>query len=146
MMDNDEIETVYPSQPDPNLPLNKQAQRYFLGKRVIVDDSMPVVAGGVSGYVYTSVLFGEGVIGFGERTPVGPSFITREELQGNGAGVEIIGERKSWCIHPFGFAFTSAAIAPGTHGPSLAELANVANWDRRIERKNVPLAFLKTNG
>ena len=32
----------------------------YLGKRVVVDDSMPVIAGGTSGFKYTTMLFGEG--------------------------------------------------------------------------------------
>lgn len=144
MVDEDDIQFLPPSTPDPNLPLTGQSVPYFLGKRVIVDDSMPVVAGSTSGFKYTSVLFGAGAIGFGSNTPLNPVEVYRRPDQGNGGGLEQLWERKSWIIHPFGFAFTSASVAG--QSPTLAEMANALNWDRRIQRKNVPLAFLITNG
>lgn len=144
MVNEDDIDFLPPSTPDPNLPLNRQRVPYFLGKRVIVDDSMPVAAGSTSGFIYTSVLFGEGAIGYGENTPENPVEVYRRPDQGNGGGVEQLWERKSWIVHPFGFAFVSGSVAG--QSPTLAEMALAANWDRRIQRKNVPLAFLLSNG
>lgn len=144
MVNEDDIDFLPPSTPDPNLPLNRQRVPYFLGKRVIVDDSMPVAAGSTSGFIYTSVLFGEGAIGYGENTPENPVEVYRRPDQGNGGGVEQLWERKSWVVHPFGFAFVSGSVAG--QSPTLAEMALAANWDRRIQRKNVPLAFLLSNG
>lgn len=145
MVDNDDITFERPSETDPNIPISAGgAVPYFLGKRVIVDDGLPVVAGTTSGFKYISVLFGEGVIGYGEGTPKVPTEIFRAPDRGNGGGVETLWERKSMIIHPFGHAFLSASVAG--QSPTLAELATAANWNRVIERKNVPLAFLITNG
>lgn len=144
MVDNDDITFEKPSQADPNIPINLGNIPFFLGKRVIVDDSMPVVAGTTSGFKYISALFGAGVIGYGEGTPKVPVEIYRAPFQGNGGGLEQLWERKTMIIHPFGHKFLSGSVAG--QSPTLAELALAANWDRVIERKNVPLAFLVTNG
>ena len=136
MVDNDDIEFI----PDSNGRLTIPT---FMGRRVIVDDGMPVEAGGTSGFVYTSMLFGEGAIGYGEGSPLNPVETDREPLQGNGGGVDILIERKSWLIHPFGFAVNAT---PAADSFSLTELRTAATWDRVVPRKTVPLAFLKTNG
>jgi hypothetical protein len=145
MVDNDDITFERPSQTDPNIPISAGGSvPYFLGKRVIVDDSMPVVAGSTSGFKYVSALFGEGVIGYGENLPLVPAEVYRRPDQGNGGGIEQLWERKSWAVHPFGYKFNSASVAG--QSPTLAELALAANWTRVVQRKNVPLSFLITNG
>lgn len=144
MVDNDDIAYLRPSTVDPNTPISFGAVPYFLGRRVIVDDSMPVVAGTTSGFKYTSVLFGEGAIGYGENLPLTPVEVYRRPDQGNGGGLEQLWERKSYVIQPFGYQFLSGSVAGLS--PTIAELKLAANWSRVIERKNVPLAFLITNG
>lgn len=136
MVDNDDIEFIPDSQGRMTIPT-------FMGRRVIVDDGMPVEAGGTSGSVYTSVLFGEGAIGYGEGSARVPVEVERKALQGDGGGVEILIERNSWLLHPFGFAVTAT---PSANSFSLAELTSAATWDRVVPRKTVPLAFLRTNG
>jgi hypothetical protein len=137
MIDNDDIDFIPDSKGMLTIPT-------YMGRRVIVDDSMQVTAGTTSGYKYTSVLFGTGAVGYGERAARVPAEVYRRPDQGNGAGVEQLWERKGWCLHPFGFVFTSASVAG--QSPTNAEMALAANWTRVIERKNVPLAFLITNG
>lgn len=145
MIKNDDIQFIRPSTIDPNIPISSTGgQPYFLGKPVIIDDSMPVVPGTTSGFKYTSMLFGEGVIGYGENLPLIPVEVYRRPDQGNGGGVEQLWERKAMIIHPFGYQFLSASVAGLS--PTLAELKLAGNWNRVIERKNVPLAFLITNG
>lgn len=136
MVDNDDIEFIPDSQGRMTIPT-------FMGRRVIVDDGMPVEAGGTSGFVYTSVLFGEGAIGYGEGSPKMPVETDREPLQGDGGGVDILIERNSWLLHPFGFAVDAT---PAADSFSLTELRAAATWNRVVPRKTVPLAFLKTNG
>lgn len=137
MVDNDDIEFVEDSEGEMTIPR-------FMGRRVILDDGMPVEAGGTSGFKYTSVLFGEGAFGYGKGAPKMPVEVEREAAQGNGAGIETLWERHTWLSHPFGFQFTSATVA--AQSATLAELATGGNWDRVVERKNVPMAFLITNG
>lgn len=144
MVDNDDISFIQPSVVDPNLPLVSQMIPTFLGKIVIVDDSMPVTAGTTSGFKYTSILFGAGAIGYGQGSPKVPVEVYRRPDQGNGAGIEQLWERQSLVIHPFGFNFTSNTLS--AQSPTNADLKLAANWTRKIERKNVPIAFLITNG
>lgn len=142
MVDNDDIDFI----PD---SMGKMTIPTFLGKRVIVDDGLPVVAAGGAGAgdtapFYTSVLFGAGAIGYGDGVPMNPVEIEREAAQGNGAGVETLWTRKSWIIHPFGFKTKNA---PAATSYTLAELALATSWDRAVaDRKSVPMAFLVTNG
>ena len=116
----------------------------YLGKRVIVDDGMPVIAGGTSGLKYTSILFGAGAIGYGMGTPGVPVEVEREALKGQGGGQEVLVTRKSWLVHPSGFQFNSTSVAG--ESASLAELRNAANWTRVFDRKKIPMAFLISNG
>lgn len=137
MTDNDDIDFIPDSQGQLTVPT-------FMGRTVIVDDGCPVEAGGISGYIYTSILFGAGVFGYGEGTPEVPMWVKREEQAGHGGGMEEIGERKTWLIHPMGHQWIEGTIAG--FSPALSELALAAHWTRVVPRKNVPLAFLRTNG
>ena len=136
MVDNDDIDFIPDSQGQLTIPT-------FLGRRIIVDDGLPVEAGSTSGNKYTSILFGGGAIGYGEGQPSVPVEVKREALQGDGGGVEYLIERKSWLIHPAGF---QVAATPAADSFSITELEAAATWDRVVERKNVPMAALITNG
>lgn len=138
MVDNDDIDFIPDSQGNMTIPT-------FLGNRVIVDDNLPVQAA-TSGTdaEYTSILFGAGVIGYGEGTPRVPVEVERQERAGDGGGVETLWTRKTWLLHPFGFRIASG-VTPSADSFSVAELQAAATWDRVIERKNVPMAFLITN-
>lgn len=116
----------------------------YLGKRVIVDDGLPVIAGTTSGVRYVSILFGDGSIGYGEGTPKVPAELYRLPRGGNGGGSEELWERKTWMIHPAGWNWLEASVAGKS--PALAELRLPANWSRVFSRKNTPMAFLITNG
>lgn len=138
MIDNDDIDFIKDSNGSLAVPT-------FLGKRIIIDDGMPVTNNATSGLLeYTSVLYGAGAFGFGEGTPVTPVEVDRKPEQGNGGGVEILYTRKTWLIHPFGYAFNSSTVTGLS--PSLADLRLATNWTRVFdERKQVPISFLVTN-
>lgn len=141
MIDNDDIEYIPDSQGAMTIPT-------FLGRRVIVDDSLPVTpAGGALGTdtapKYTSILFGEGAIGYGEGSVPMATEVERQALQGNGGGVEYLIERKSWLLHPFGYQCTGT---PAANSLSLTELKAATTWSRVVPRKSVPISFLITNG
>lgn len=139
MVKNNLIQYFKPSETEPAIGI-------FMGKQVIVDDGMPVVAGGTNGFVYTSILFGKGAIGYADGVPTkSPVDFWNEPLKGNGAGVESIGERKRWIMHPFGYQFTNNTVTAGTNATN-ANLAVAANWSRVVPRKLVPITFLRTNG
>lgn len=125
----------------------------YMGARVIIDDSMPKTGSGAD-TIYTSILFGgsafgfggvEGqAVGYGEGTPRKPAYVERIELAGNGGGQEIVGERKTWIIHPFGFSWVEAGAALTEFSPTLADLRLAAHWNRVVPRKNVPMAWIKS--
>lgn len=120
----------------------------YQGYRVIVDDSMTVV-GSDGSRKFISIIFGNGAIGYGEGSPSNPLEYEREASRGNGGGVETLWTRKTWLLHPFGYSFTSAVITGnGTEttprSASWQDLANASNWNRVVDRKHVPIAFLVT--
>lgn len=117
-------------------------ERTYMGRSVIVDDTLPVVAGSTSGFKYTSILFGAGAFGYGEGAPTVPVEIDRDASKADGGGVEELWTRKTWILHPFGFQQTGT---PSGDSFTRAELAAAAQWDRVVDRKAVPLAFLVTN-
>ena len=135
MLINDDIEFIPDSEGNLTIPA-------YMGVPLTVDDSMPQTAltGSTGTIKYTSMLFGAGAWGYGVGSPEVPVEVTREALQGNGGGVEILSERKTWLLHPLGFDFTSASVAG--QNPTDAEWATAANWDRKYPRKTIPLAFL----
>lgn len=135
MVKNEDIVYIPDSQGSLTVPT-------YMGLRVIVDDSMTVTAGETSGLKYTSIIFGAGAFGYGEGSPYMPVETKREALQGNGAGVEYIGERKTWILHPAGFSDTGT---PDGQSYTNAELAAGGIYTRSVSRKNTPLAFLVTN-
>ena len=111
--------------------------------RVIVDDSLSAVAG-TNRVTYTTVLFGNGAVVAGMGRVNTPSELDRKPEGGNGGGESLLCSRRADIIHPLGFEFTSSSVAG--QSANLAELATAANWNRVWERKNVPLAYLQTNG
>ena len=115
----------------------------YNGLRIIVDDSLEPVAG-ANRLTYTTVLFASGSVGFGTGPVKNPSALDRDETSGDGGGESFLHSRVNTCLHPYGFAFTSASVA--ANSPTYAELEDAANWDRVTERKLVGIAFLETNG
>lgn len=120
----------------------------YQGYRVVVDDSMTVVGEGAE-RKFISIIFGNGAIGYGEGSPTNPLAYEREESRGNGGGVETLWSRKTWLMHPLGYSFTSAVITGNgsetiARSASWQDLANATNWNRVVERKHVPIAFLVT--
>lgn len=111
--------------------------------RVIVDDSLSAVAGS-NRVTYTTVIFGNGAITSGMGRTTTPSELDRSAEKGNGGGQSDLYSRRADIVHPLGFEFTSASVAG--QSATLAELAAAANWNRVWDRKNIPLAFLQTNG
>lgn len=114
----------------------------YLGKRVIVDDSLTVTAG-TNSPKYTTILFSDQAFSLGYGRLLVPSEIERVENAGNGAGQDILHTRQSVVIHPYGFQCLDAGIA--SNGATLAELALAACWDRVVARKQIGIAFLTHN-
>lgn len=114
----------------------------YLGYRVIVDDSLPAVAG-TNRITYTCIMFGAGAFGNADGAVKTPSEMIRKPDAGNGGGEERLYSRRSDLFHPFGFTWTDASVAG--QSATLAELATAANWNRVWARKQIPLAFIQVN-
>jgi hypothetical protein len=110
----------------------------YLGKTVLVDDSMPVSGTGAT-RVFTTYIFGPGAIGYGERSPKVPVEVERQALKG--MGQEYIVNRRQWVMHPRGIKWLGGTQAGIT--PSNAELAIPANWQRVYDAKIVRIVAFK---
>lgn len=110
---------------------NQQIPTY-MGKRVIVDDGMPV-----EDDVFTTYIFGQGAIGLGNGGAPVPTETDRDSLQGD----DILINRQHFILHPRGVKFTDAEVAG--EAPTNAELANADNWERVYEPKNVRIVAFK---
>jgi hypothetical protein len=123
----------------------------YMGRRIIVDDMLPFSGTGAD-MVFTSIMFGSGAIGFGgvegsefamgEGVPKVPVEVWRQPQAGNGAGMEELWERKTWMLHPYGYEFVEGTLTEMS--PTLADLRLAAHWNRKVSRKQVPLAFIKS--
>ena len=111
----------------------------FLGKRVIVDDGLPV-ANVTGGKTYTSYLFGEGAVARGEGNAPVPVETDRDSL----AGEDYLIHRRHFILHPRGIKFTATSVAG--EAPTNAELATGNNWERVYEVKNIRIVKIITNG
>lgn len=118
------------------------------GKRVIVNDKCPRVAGATSGFKYTTYFFAGGAIGYanatGEGGPKKPVEVESDGAAGNGEGIETAWHRRHWVMHPRGVRFTSAALTGNS--PTDAELSTATNWVRVYDPKNVRMVAVTTNG
>jgi hypothetical protein len=110
----------------------------YMGKRVIVDDSMPVTGAGAD-RVFTSYLFGPGAIGYASSSPKVPVETARDSLKL--MGQEWIVNRKQWTMHPRGIRWVGSAV--NASGPTNTELATAANWERVYDPKLIRLVAFK---
>lgn len=141
-------------------PLADQIPEFgrFQGMRVVVDDSMPVLPAvaadpdatppvAAAPARYLSVIFGPGALGYAEEQDENDMAYEREEARGNGGGAETLWTRRNFVIHPLGYSFLNTTITgtPSTTRPisaNWADLALATNWERKFDRKQVPLAFV----
>lgn len=109
----------------------------YMGREVIVDDSMPNTSG-----VFETWLVGAGAFQLGIGTAKVPVETDRKPASYQGGGSEILYHRWENIIHPVGHAWVGTA-AEG--GPANASLATAANWARVFpERKQIKIARLIT--
>lgn len=114
----------------------------YMDKRLIVDDSLPAIAG-TNRMTYVSIMFGGAVFLNADGMVENPSEKYRDPDSGNGAGEERLYSRVNNVYHPNGFDFLSASVAG--QSATYAELALAVNWDRKVPRKLIPMVFLRTN-
>lgn len=138
MIKNDELEEVRDS--EGNLQMLS-----YKGKAIIIDDGMPSTGTGVD-RKYICILWGEGAIGFGQdEVALADGEVERQPSRGNGQGVDTLWSRRKWLIHPYGHAFLNTVITGPGLSPTWADLADDTNWERKVARKHVPMAFLVVN-
>lgn len=108
----------------------------YQGRRVVVDDGCPVANG-----VYTTYLFGERAVAFGEGSPVGfvPTETTRDPKKGS--GVDYLINRHTFILHPRGIKWTNKTRA---HAETVSrkELEDGTNWERAYESKAIRVVAL----
>lgn len=98
----------------------------FMGKRVIVDDGLPVSSGN-----YTSYIFGESSVGFTAQ-PIGEADLeTDRDIL---AGDTVMTMRMRFLMHPRGIRWTGTAA--GAY-PTRTELATTTNWAKLWETKQI---------
>lgn len=144
MRELDLIDFVQPSADSGLIAATPYGNPMYQGRDIIVDDGMPVEIDGNDNTIYTSVLFGAGAFGYGNGSPDVPVETGRDATSGNGGGQDVLHERRHLLVHPFGFSFDVTQVAG--QSATLAELAAAVAWNRVVDRKLVPLAFLRTNG
>lgn len=104
----------------------------YMGKRVIIDDGLPVATG-----TYTSYIFGTGAVGFAEGA-IGASDLEsdRDIL----AGEDVFTMRRRFILHPKGVKWQGT---PAGDYPTRAELETGTNWLRVFENKQIPVVQFK---
>ena len=125
----------------------------YKGARIIIDDSMPTFGSGATRN-YLSVLFGPGALTYGYGIPRVPAETDRKPSGGHGGGIEVLYSRKTWLIHPTGYKFLATTLTGNgatdkgvvVKNASWADLRSAGNWERQLERKKIPMAFLLTRG
>jgi len=127
----------------------KERIRTFQGRRVVVDDNLPLRNGTTDGQVYMTFLFGPGAFGKGaaplDGTPLQGGFGT-EGVEFARVALDsdtVLINRRRYILHPRGVKFNSAAVAGDS--PTNAELENGANWTRVFENKNVRIVAIEHN-
>lgn len=125
----------------------------FLGREVIVDDTMPTGTSAVRGNgtagvagVYETWLFGSGAAALGVGSPGDATEVARLPAAGNGGGQDVLHSRVQWCIHPSGHAYIGTSPSGGPSNAASTNNLNIAtSWDRRRpERKQIKFARLIT--
>lgn len=109
----------------------------YQGRRVTVDDGCPVSDG-----IYTTYLFGNGAIAYGNGNPVGhvPTEVDRDKQ--TGGGIDYIINRKAFILHPRGIAYTGKVRAH-VETPLRSELANAENWNPVYESKQLRIVAIR---
>ena len=106
---------------------------FYMGKRIIVDDSMPNSSG-----TYDTYLFGPGAIGYADGTN---SKVTETETDRNTlSGEDILVNRRHFVLHPRGIKYVGTAVGGG---PANSTLATAASWTRVYEPKNIRIVCLR---
>lgn len=116
--------------------------RSFLGKPVVIDDTMTVVANDTTGLnEYHTYLCGTGLIMTAPVRIDTPNYVDYDpETAG---GVQKLYSKWGRLLHPYGFSFDVATIAK--ESPTNEELGTSDNWSMVYDTKNIPLVAFISN-
>lgn len=147
------VDTMDKSDDIITIPDSKGAPiKTYRNATIVKTNTVPTTGTGAD-TVYTTILLGNAAIGFGgvngtsaffsgQGQPKTPVELYRDPHIGNGGGGEEIWERKTWIIHPFGFEWIEGTLAD--FSPALSELDDAAHWNRIVNRRYIPMAFIKS--
>lgn len=110
----------------------------YQGRRVTVDDGCPVTGEGI----YTTYLFGNGAIAYGNGSPVGHVATEVDRDKQTGGGIDYLINRKAFILHPRGIAYTGAK-REHVETSTRAELAMAENWKPVYEPKQLRIVAIK---
>lgn len=110
----------------------------YQGRRVTVDDGCPVSKDGV----YTTYLFGNGAIAYGNGSPEGHVATEVDRDKQTGGGIDYLINRKAFILHPRGIAYTGA-VREHVETPLRTELALAENWKPVYEDKQLRIVAIK---
>lgn len=127
---NQQITTEY----DSDLKVEIQ---FYLGYRVIVDDSMPVTGG-----VYDTYFIGKGAFAREDGMPQG--LVGYETDRDKLAAQNILINRRAIVLHPLGVSWAKTdAFADNRKYAANSDLETAANWRLAVDHKNVPIVCLR---
>lgn len=109
----------------------------YQGRRVTVDDGCPVADN-----VYTTYLFGNGAVAYGNGSPVGHVATEVDRDKQTGGGVDYLINRKAFILHPRGIAYTGTK-REHVETPTRTELAMAENWNPVYEPKQLRIVAIK---
>lgn len=109
----------------------------YQGRRVTVDDGCPVDSD-----TYTTYLFGNGAIAYGNGSPVGHVATEVDRDKQTGGGVDYLINRKAFIMHPRGIAYTGA-VREHVETPLRTELATAENWQPVYEPKQLRIVAIR---
>ncbi len=114
----------------------------YMGVPIVLEDRATVIPAVTSGTAvsakYTSYVLGAGAIGY--ASILGSPVYDRNEKAGNGWGGETVIVRRTDLVNPRGVSFIDA-----DSNPDNSDLADATHWMRRFKRKNVNIAFVRSN-
>lgn len=111
----------------------------YQGRRVTVDDGCPV---DVKTGVYTTYLFGNGAVAYGNGSPEGHVATETDRDKQTGGGVDYLINRQAFILHPRGIAYTGAK-REHVETPLRTELAMAENWKPVYEPKQLRIVAIK---
>lgn len=114
----------------------------YLGKQILIDDTMPTVPAGAAAKKYMSYIIGPGAFLTAPGAIKVPVETDRNpEIKG---GMEMLYYKWRRILHPVGFSFDAGSVI--AESPTTAELGTTAKWSLIFNPKLVPIIQMISNG